>query len=122
MANPGNAGGTGDWIQIVTAKSIPSTDFSIGEVQDVNELIAYSSTILYMNYKGRIYVSTNSGSTHGTGFTQDNLGSAQTYSDLIAVDPQNADFVFPGSAANGLLFTTNGTSVSAVLLICESAV
>jgi hypothetical protein len=109
--NPGNAHGRGAWINVVTATSVPTKDWMVGDAHGCEEIIAYNSTKLYMNYNGLIFYSGNAGKTwaRGRGFAQDHLGSQQTYSNLIAVDDQNPDLVMAGSAGNQLFITSNGT-------------
>ena len=86
--------------------------------QGVYEIqIADSNTqIFYMMYDGYVFKSTNQGTTWTqTSFAQvdpytsanPNDGFAQ-YGQKMAIDPNNPNIVYVGTALNGLFVTTNG--------------
>lgn len=112
--NPGNAGGSGAWGNVVTATSMPTADWTPGDAHGCEEIIAYDATRIYVNYNGFVYYSGNAGLTftRGTGFTKDAIvgGSQQTFSNLIAVDNQNPDFVMASSSGNQIFISSNATS------------
>src|ERR1700722_2996542 len=117
-----------EWQQLVTAASMPAAFVAANQDtgnlgQGVYEIqIAPSDTnIFYMMYDGYVFVSTNKGTT----WTQTNLAQVTAVpnaggsgdGEKMAIDPNNPNIVYAGSA-NGLFVTTNGgttwTSVSGV--------
>jgi hypothetical protein len=114
------------WQQLVTANSMPAGFVAAqfgNTAQGVYEIqIAPSNTnIFYMMYDGYVFESNNKGTT----WTQTNLAQVTAnpnaggsgMGEKLAIDPNNPNIVYAGSA-NGLFVTTNGgttwTSVSAV--------
>ena len=114
------------WQQLVTSSSMPAAFVAAqfgNTAQGVYEIqVAASNTnILYMMYDGYVFESNNKGTT----WTQTNLAQvtanpnagASGFGEKMAIDPNNPNIVYAGSA-NGLFVTTNGgttwTSVSAV--------
>ena len=66
--NPGNAGGTGVWQQLVTTSKMPSS--FLNAVNPLNADGVYeiriapsNSSVLYLVYLGYVFVSTNQGAT-----------------------------------------------------------
>jgi hypothetical protein len=108
-ANPGNAGGTGGWQQLVTTFSMPPVDAHFGLQNGVWEIaVAPSNTNhFYMVFNGYVYSSTNKGTSwNRTMFTRDT--SADTsgnnpfrfFGRFMAVDPVNDDVVYVGTEQN----------------------
>ena len=122
-ANPGNAGGTGVWQQVVTTSSVPSANYGLAIAETANGAgvfeirIAPSNTsVLYMVFNGYVLVTTNKGATWtDTRFSHITAGGNNTLTKFmgpfIAIDPANADVVIFGTPSNGLWYTTNGTRV-----------
>jgi len=104
-----------EWQQLVTSTSMPAA-FSAGvsNGQGVYEIqIAPSnSNILYMEYDGYVFVSDNKGATWTqTAFAQVTESANDAYrmdGQKMAVDPNNPNVVYVGTAQNGLFVTTNG--------------
>ena len=127
--NPGNAGGAGEWQQLVTSTSLSQNDpmhkFQACATEQgcgVYEIrIAPSDTkILYMMMNGYVYKSIDQGQHwNHTNFSQvkssnPNDGYAQ-FGPKMAVDPSNPNIVFVCTETNGCFLTTNGgESFSAV--------
>jgi photosystem II stability/assembly factor-like uncharacterized protein len=120
--NPGNSGGDGMWIQLVTANSLPLDDpmrkvgaCGAGEGCGVYEIrIAPSDTrIFYMMMNGYIYRTTDRGHHWtNTRFKQvktsnPNDGYAQ-FGPKIAIDPANANVAFVCTETNGCFVTVDG--------------
>ena len=114
------------WQQLVTASSMPASFVAAqfgNTAQGVYEIqVAASNTnILYMMYDGYVFECNNKGTT----WTQTNLAQVTAdpnaggsgMGEKMAIDPNNPNIVYAGSA-NGLFVTTNGgatwTSVSGV--------
>jgi hypothetical protein len=112
------------WVQLVTNTSIPASYLAtdpdgIGEASGgygVYEIaIAPSnSSIMYMNFGGYVFKSTNKGGTWTqTGFPAQGTGCnpndnyAQT-GQKMAVDPNNSNIVYAGTETRGMYVTTNG--------------
>ena len=100
------------WQQLVTSTSMPS---AIGATQDgVYEVrIAPSNTnILYMEYLGNVYRSTDKGATWTkTAFAQVSESANDPYrinGQKMAVDPNNSNVVYVGTPQDGLFVTTDG--------------
>ena len=112
------------WVQLVTSSSMPalyiasrpidvggaSGGFGVYEIA----LAPQNSSIMYMNFGGLIFSSTNKGTT----WTQTNFPSqgtgcgpndsyAQT-GQKMAVDPNNSNIVYAGTETGGMYVTTNG--------------
>ena len=115
------------WQQLVTSTSMPAAFVIPNSGQGVYEIqIAPSNTnILYMEYEGYVFKSTNKGTTWTqTSFapvTEPTIEGNDPYrlwGQKMAVDPNNPNVVFAGTPQNGLFVTTNGgtswQSVSAV--------
>jgi hypothetical protein len=128
--------GTNDsqWHNLVTKASMPAAAFGLnpttgtsqiwqGPSQGVNEIAGApsDSTVAYMFYFGRLFVSTNVDPTNpdsiiwtDTGLTQladFPNGANRTNGHRLAVDPNNKDHVLLGTMQAGLKETTNGTHV-----------
>ena len=115
------------WQQLVTSTSMPAGFVIPNSGQGVYEIqIAPSnSNILYMEYEGYVFISTNKGSTWTqTSFapvTEPVIEGSDPYriwGQKMAVDPDNPNVVVVGTPQNGLFISTNGgtswQSVSAV--------
>ena len=116
------------WQQLVTSTSMPAafvTPTHDKVIQGVYEIrVAPSnSNILYMEYKGYVFQSTNRGTTWTqTAFApatgEDANGNYKFMGQKMAIDPNNPNVVVVGTPQNGLFITTNGgaswQSVSAV--------
>lgn len=113
------------WVQLVTTNSMPAADSGFDASGDNRSdggvyaiCIAPSNTArFYMLYKGYVFRSDNSGVTWTrTAFTQvsgcdPNDSQGNPYHKLtgpkIAVDPQNADVCYVGTAADGMFKTAD---------------
>ena len=117
------------WQQLVTSTSMPATFIQPGNAVGLNSSGVYeiqiapsNSSVMYMEYMGYIFKSTNKGTTWTeTSFAQVTDGSNDTYrmnGQKMAIDPNNPNVVYVGTPTNGLFVTTNGgvtwQSVSAV--------
>jgi photosystem II stability/assembly factor-like uncharacterized protein len=102
------------WQQLVTTASMPAADVAIGHNQGVYEIrIAPSnSSILYMEYLGNVYRSSDKGATWTkTAFTpvkENPNDDYRTNGQKMAVDPHNPDVVYVGTPQNGLFVTADG--------------
>lgn len=110
IPNPGNAGGTGSWQQLVTLQSMPSTSVALGggmlpgavNLDGVIEIVIAPSNTqrFYMWYKGSVYRSDNRGvSWTLTNYSNvanvgGNNGNTKGHNYYMAVDPANADVVY----------------------------
>lgn len=131
-ANPGNAGGLGVWVPLLTTTSIPTslTIAANGSPLDsptanggkgAYEIIVdpNNSQNIWMIFYGHLLRSINKGVTWSriTSVAQDinaesNTGSgARQIGPHIAVDPQNSDIVYIANTT-GVYFTTNGTAAA----------
>ena len=131
IANPGNAGGTGAWQQIVNSNSIPGVSSTVpfnttnNTSMGVYEIrIAPSNTSrFYLYFNGFVYRSDNSGTAWTlTGFSEvdadPNDDTVKVFGPYIAVDPVNADVVYVSTPSNGLFVSANaGTSFAAVAAV-----
>jgi hypothetical protein len=122
------------WVQLVTSTSMPASYIASRPI-DVGgasggpgvyevAIAPQNSSIMYMNFGGLIFSSTNKGTTwtqtnfpsQGTGCNP-NDSYAQT-GQKMAVDPNNSNVVYAGTETNGMYVTTNGgaswTQVSGV--------
>jgi hypothetical protein len=115
------------WQQLVTAASMPAAFVAanFGDTgQGVYEIqIAASNTnILYMMYDGYVFKSTDKGTT----WTQTNFAKVTAYPNSggsssgqkMAIDPNNPNIVYAGSA-DGLFVTTNGGTTWASVRRCR---
>ena len=117
------------WQQLVTSTSMPATFIQPGNGPGLNTSGVYeiqiapsNSSIMYMEYMGYVFKSTNKGTTWTqTSFAQVTDGSNDAYrmdGQKMAIDPNNPNVVYVGTPTNGLFVTTNGgvtwQSVSAV--------
>jgi photosystem II stability/assembly factor-like uncharacterized protein len=116
------------WQQLVTAASMPAGDVAVGHNQGVYEIqIAPSNTnILYMEYLGYVYRSSNKGATWTkTAFSHvaENPNDAYRMNgQKMAVDPHNPNIVYVGTPQNGLWVTSDGgTTWSQVTSVPVSA-
>jgi hypothetical protein len=103
------------WQQLVTSTSMPAGDVTTVTAQGVYEVqIAPSNTnILYMMYNGYVYRSADKGTTWTkTSFAHvvgdPNVESTKLNGQKMAVDPNNPNVVYVGTAQNGLFVTTDG--------------
>ena len=103
------------WRQLVTATSMPPSVSSSGATaQGVYEIrIAPSnSNMIYMNYMGLIFKSTDKGVTfQQTAFAQVAASPNDGYrpnGQKMAVDPYSPDVVYVGTPQNGLFVTQDG--------------
>lgn len=103
------------WVQLVTALSMPPEDVHVDFDQGCFEIrIAPSSTSrLYMLYQGYLYRSDNNGAAWTkTSFARvtdaEPNGALKFGGPYIVVDPQNADVVYVGTPSNGLRKSTDG--------------
>jgi hypothetical protein len=112
------------WVQLVTNTSMPASYIAGDPVgiggasggQGVYEVAISpsNSSLMYMNYGGYLFKSTNKGTTwtqtnfpsQGTGCNP-NDSYAQT-GQKMAVDPNNSNIVYAGTETNGMYVTTNG--------------
>ncbi len=120
------------WVQLVTAQSMPAYDVDMDISNGVYEIrIAPSnSNRFYMMYNGYVYRTDNRGSawtkTNFNPTTRDpgykaNDGFAQD-GEKMAVDPANPDVVYAGTEGSGLWVTTNaGTSWAQVTGVAVGA-
>jgi len=124
-ANPGNAGGTGCFKQVVTAASMPSSLIQpLVNQPNFNGTAIYTANsntnVAYMfgnNLNPCLFVTTNKWATWTgeanfgcsvfVGTTGGTLNNA-----WISIDPQNPAFVFVGTNGNGLFWTKTGTTPS----------
>jgi hypothetical protein len=114
------------WVQLVTNTSMPasyiaSQPVSVGGASGgpgVYEvaIAPQNSSIMFMNYGGLIFSSSNKGTTwtqtnfpsQGTGCNP-NDNYAQT-GQKMAVDPNNSNIVYAGTETNGMYVTKNGST------------
>ena len=106
------------WQQLVTSTSMPAafvTPTNNAITQGVYEIqVAPSDTnILYMEYEGYLFKSTNKGTTWTqTAFApvtgEDPNGEPKFDGQKMAIDPNNPNIVVVGTPSNGLFITTNG--------------
>ena len=103
------------WQQLVTATSMPSAFVTPNlDNQGVYEIqIAPSnSNIMYMMFDGYIFKTTNEGTTWTeTSFAPVSMNVEDPYrvdGQKMAIDPDNPNIVYAGTALNGLFVTTNG--------------
>lgn len=102
-----------EWIQLVSATSMPSEDVVLGGESGVYEIrVAPSNpSRFYMNYRGFIYRTENRGQRWiKTNFTKVSANANDAYrtnGQRIAVDPANADVVYVGTPENGLFVSFN---------------
>jgi photosystem II stability/assembly factor-like uncharacterized protein len=103
-----------EWQQLVTSLSMPAANVDRGNAEGVYEIrIAPSNTnILYMEYLGQVYRSSDKGATWtDTNFAhvvQDPNDTHRVNGQKMAVDPINPDVVYAGTGQDGLFVTTNG--------------
>jgi hypothetical protein len=119
------------WVQLVTNTSIPAAYLAtdptgIGEAAGgfgVYEIAIapLNSSIMYMNFGGYVFKSTNKGTTWtqtGLAFQATACNPNDSYAHAgqkMAVDPNNSNIVYAGTETNGMFVTTNGgTSWTAV--------
>jgi large repetitive protein len=112
------------WQQLVTATSMPAAFVApnIGEGVYEIQVAASNSEILYMSFDGDIFKSSNDGANWTeTNFSPVSMGPNDPYRGLgqkMAIDPNNPNVVYAGTAQNGLFVTTDGgntwNTVSAV--------
>ena len=119
-SNPGNAGGTGIWQQLVTSLSMPSSAQIPFNNLPIFELAICASNPnhLYMYWgDGNIYSSVNKGATWTiTGFSTVAYDPGiKALGNFMACDPANENVVWTGTPASGVFFSTNGgTSWTAI--------
>ncbi len=119
ISNPGNAGGTGAWQQLVSAASISAygttapitaanSDYSCYDIR----IAPSNSSIIYMSWNALIWKSTNK----GINWVQTNFstvpmqGASQANEQVgpyIAIDPANSNVVYVGTTS-GVFKTTDG--------------
>ena len=103
-----------EWQQLVTSLSMPAANVDTGNAEGVYEIrIAPSNTnILYMEYLGQVYRSSDKGATWtDTNFAhvvQDPNDTHRVNGQKMAVDPINPDVVYAGTGQDGLFVTMNG--------------
>lgn len=127
--NPGHAGGSGMWQQIVNVDSMKPSEYSMAMAETANgpgvfEIrIAPSNTSrFYMCFNGKLYRSDNKGSTwNATGLLPVKESANDTtkgFGPYIAVDPANADVVYASTPSSGLFVSTNaGASFQRVVTV-----
>lgn len=102
------------WRQLVTSTSMPGADVVIENQAGLYELRVAPNTpaTLYMNFKGGIYQSTDTGHTWTkTAFTPvvvDANDAWRMWGEKMAVDPLDANHVLVGTPLDGLFRTTDG--------------
>ncbi len=105
------------WQQLVTSESMPAawaaansstTGTGVYEIQ----IASSNSNILYMEYDGYVFKSTNKGTTWTeTSFAPvtENTGDPYRYDgQKMAIDPDNPNIVNAGTPQNGMFVTTDG--------------
>jgi len=119
--NPGNAGGTGAWQQVVNI-NLPA-QAGLGFGGGVWEIaIAPSNTNhLYMVFNGDVFTSTNKGAAWSlTGFAQDTTAdmnpnnACRFWGRFMAVDPANENIVVVGTQTHLYTTSNGGTSWSTI--------
>lgn len=119
--NPGNAGGLGCWVQMITDQTLPAPNIDIyrhaaGGGWAIR--IAPSNTsrfYLFAGGDGKIYRTDNRGTSWtecgalpgGPYYVSANDGTSKLSSYKLAVDPNNADKVFVATPWNGVFVSTN---------------
>ena len=118
-----------EWQPLVTSLSMPAAHVDTGNAEGVYEIrIAPSNTnILYMEYLGQVYRSSDKGTTWtDTNFAhvvQDPNDANRMNGQKMAVDPINPDIVYAGTGQDGLFVTMNGgTSWDRVSALPPSAI
>ena len=107
-----NAGA--QWMQLVTASSMPALDAGVGSGEGVYEIRIAPNlpTRLYMAYRGYIYRSDDKGShwtrTNFTKVPMDANDDFRMLGQKMAVDPVDPNVVYLGTPNNGLSVTANG--------------
>lgn len=110
--------GSGLWQQIVTTASMPSADAALGAGQGVYEIAICPSnpSRFYMIFNGWVFISNNKGTTWTklSSLAQDTSAAPndnfRSFHRKIAVDPQNADFVFVSTPTTGVSYSKNAGS------------
>ena len=114
------------WVQLVTNTSMPASYIASRPI-DVGgasggagvyevAIAPQNSNIMYMNFGGLIFSSTNKGTTWTqTNFPSQGAGCSPNDSyaqngQKMAVDPNNSNVVYAGTETNGMYVTTNGGS------------
>lgn len=121
--NPGNAGGTGVWQQLINTTSLSAFSniftpaYSADGPHEIR-IAPSNANIFYMVWKGRMWRSDNKGVawTELTNFTPisigGNEGQQRNCRYKMAIDPINPDVVHFCSPANSLFRTLNGTTTA----------
>lgn len=114
---------TSTWIQLVTITSMPVADSGIDQQAGVYEIaIAPSNSLIaYMMYNGLVFRTANLGVN--TTWTRTNFAhvngcdandqagdNPRAFGRKMAIDPNNSDIVYMGTAANGLFVTVDAGS------------
>ena len=102
------------WMQLVTAASMPASDIGVDQATGVYEIRVAPShpARLYMAYRGYVYRSDN----RGRSWTRTNFGKVdmnanddfRTFGQKMAIDPVDPNLVYVGTQKNGLFVTTDG--------------
>ena len=106
------------WQQLVTNTSMPAfiqpgngPGLNTSGVYEI-QIAPSNSSIMYMEYMGDVFKSTNKGTTWTqTSFAQVSDGSNDAYridGQKMAIDPNNPNIVYVGTPDKGLFVTTNG--------------
>ncbi len=102
------------WVQLVTARSLPAEDVGVEKNAGVYEIRVApgDSRRLYMAYRGRVYRSDDRGRrwtrTAFAPVAMDANDEYRTFGEKLAVDPANPDVVYAGTPRDGLFATLDG--------------